>query len=182
MIGSIISAAAFGAIVGLLGRWLTTTTRPLLLLAILGILSTVYALGDIGFVRLPYPQNVVQVPVYWRNLFHPYVAALYYGIGLGFGVSTRIVTGALYVVLAGVFLSADPLQATFIFCFFGLGRGGSILVIGWKMRTLQSAEDFHPALLRLESYNNRVQLVASLILTFAGGYWLSNFILSLASM
>ncbi|NIT59520.1 MAG: hypothetical protein GWN00_25870 [Aliifodinibius sp.] len=173
VLGNVVAAITMGFIFGLIGYWLMPYNkgRWALLFGGLGILSMVYALDEIGLLRLPYPQRAEQVPVSWRSLFHPYTTAILYGLGLGAGVTTHIVTAALYVVILGLFLYAHPLYAAVTFGLFGLGRGVSVLVAGWSMRNLRSGEKLNLNVHRLMNQQDRIHMLTGLVLASLGGYW-----------
>lgn len=180
LLGNVVAATSAGFFVGLIGYLVIPVTldRRALLLGGLGILSIAYALDETETVHLPYPQRVAQVPASWRAIFHPYVTALLYGLGLGAGINTRIVTGALYVVLGGVFLAASPLYAAMSFGLFGLGRGASVLIAGWYMRNLHSGEELDPELQRFGDRSDLMHMLTGLTLAALGGYWCISLLLS----
>jgi MFS family permease len=181
ILGNIIGAALTGFILSALGHWLIpwTGARWALMLALLAALSIAYALDAIGILRLPYPQRAKQVPESWRGIFHPYITSLLYGIGLGTGITTRIATGALYVVLAGLFFYAHPIFGVIVFALFGFARGVSVFLSGWVMRDLKNGEELHPALQNLMNQENTVHLLGGIVLATFGSYWLGTVLLHL---
>lgn len=181
-LGNIIAAVALGLGLGLIGQQLVpfSEERWTLLFGGLGVLSLAYALDEVGILRLPHPQRAKQVPASWRALFHPYITALLYGLGLGNGIATRIVTGALYIVLWGLFLYAHPLYAAVTFGLFGLGRGVSVLVVGWSMRSLQSGEEVGRAFQKLVDQQDRAHALAGIVMAIFGGYWAISLFLTLS--
>ncbi len=181
VLGNVVAAFTFGLIMGLLGHWLIPYSegRWKLILGGLGILSIAYALDEIRILRLPHPQRAKQVPASWRALFHPYVTATLYGLGLGTGIITQITTGVLYVVLFGLFLYAHPLYSALTFSLFGLGRGASVLVAGWLMRNLHSGEELNPALQGFMNQQAPLHALAGLVLAILGGYWGMSLFLTL---
>lgn len=158
-----------GFVVGIFGHWLIPVTvgHSALLFGGLGILSTAYAFDEIGIFRLPHPQRVAQVPASWRGLFPPHVTALLYGLGLGVGIATRIVTGALYIVLIGLFAYGSPFYAAMSFGLFGFGRGASVLLVGWYIRNLHS-DELHRAVQWLTDQEDRIHDLMGIILVQVG--------------
>lgn len=146
------------------GRWRV-------MFGLLGGFSIAYALAELRILRLPHPQIARQVPSSWRVLFHPWVTASLYGVGLGCGIMTRIVTGALYVVVIGLVLYAHPFYATITFALFGLGRGASTIIAGWTIRGLLSREEVDPVLHQFIDFKDWVHILVGLALAMAGGYW-----------
>lgn len=181
VLGTVMGGLVTGLTLGLVGHWLLPSGggKEPLLLGVLGMLSLGYGLDELRLLCLPHPQRTTQVPASWRGRFHPFTTAFLYGVGLGTGVTTRIATGVLYVVLGGILLTADPFFGAVIFGLFGLARGASVLVIGWRMRHLDTPEETHQFVQRLASQRWHVHLVAGLALVTCSGYWIVNLLLYL---
>lgn len=110
---------ALGAVLG--GPW---TVGPV----VLGAIALVYAAREFFRLPIPLPDRKAQVPEWWRSFYGPDVTAGLYGLGLGPGFLTYLTFGTYAAVLAGAFISSDPLLGAAISAPFGFARGLSILV------------------------------------------------------
>ncbi|MCG8349566.1 MAG: sulfite exporter TauE/SafE family protein [Chloroflexales bacterium] len=174
VLGNLAAAGVMGYILGLVGHLLSSvinSDRTFTFIG-LGVTSLAYALHELHFLQMPYPQILAQVPASWRRRFHPYLTSLLYGLGLGVGITTRIATGGIYIVLLGAFLSASPFYGAVIFSGFGLGRGISAMLAGWIIREAQSGEALHNALEVLMARESLVHKIIGVILMIFSGYWL----------
>lgn len=171
VLGNVFAAAIIGLVLGFVGRLVHISVLhngiPVL---VLGLTCILYALHDLKIFSMPYPQSLAQVPASWRRRFHPYMTAFLYGFGLGTGVSTRIATGGMYVILAGSLISASPYLGALIFGCFGLARGVSIVFIGWFMREASSGEAFHQLLEPFMAKETIVLAVMGCSLAIFAGY------------
>jgi hypothetical protein len=83
--GALLTAAAVGLALGVA---LPTGGSTALLAA--GLVAVVYAIGELGLVRLPWPQLRRQVPERWRERYPQPVTGFLYGAGLGLGFVTYL--------------------------------------------------------------------------------------------
>jgi hypothetical protein len=134
--GATISAAAFGAVLGLAGAALGAPwgRSGLWLVA---ILAALYLAAEVTGIRVPVPQLRRQVPDWWRTFFSPAPSALLYGVGLGVGFATYLSHGTLVVVSAAAVASGRPAAGAVLVGVFGLARG---LSAGVAFRTRSSEE------------------------------------------
>ena len=129
-------AVTSGALLGLALGLLLPTAGAAALVAV-ALLAGLYALRELGLVRLGVPQRRAQVPEIWRERYPQPVAALLYGLGLGVGFGTYMPVATLMVVAAGVVAFAAPAAGAFTLAAFGLGRA---LVLVASTRGLRSYE------------------------------------------
>jgi hypothetical protein len=120
--GAVLTAAAFGAILGALGGLLGAPFGRAGL-ATVAALAAAYAAAELTGVRIPVPQLRRQVPAWWRTFFGRPVAAALYGAGLGVGFLTYLRHGTLVVVAAAAFASGRPGLGAILVAPFGLVRG-----------------------------------------------------------
>lgn len=134
-LGYVIGAIAAGAVVGMIGQFIlmffgTKPTASFVFKAI-GIVSVLYGLHELRFLRLPAPQSRHQVPQQWRRQLRPSLMVFLYGLGLGPGFFTAIPTTSFYVLVVAVLLQADMVYGALAFAMYGLGRVAPLIVIFW---------------------------------------------------
>ncbi len=129
-LGATVTAAVFGALLGVTGQALGAPWgRPGLL--VLASAAALYALGALGALRVPVPQLRRQVPDWWRTFFGRSLAAVLYGAGLGIGFLTYLSSGTLVVVALAAVASGRPAVGAAFMAPFGLVRGLSAIV-AWR--------------------------------------------------
>ena len=116
-LGYVIGAIAAGAVVSMVGQFILIlfVAKPTggFVFKAIGIVSVLYGLHELGFLRLPAPQSRRQVPQHWRHELRPSLMVFLYGLGLGPGFFTAIPATSFYVLVAAVLLQADPIYGTF---------------------------------------------------------------------
>ncbi len=122
-----VAAGTVGLLLGALGALAGGPWSPGGLI-VLGALAAVYAARELFRLPIPLPDRKAQVPAWWRGFYGPDVTAALYGLGLGPGFLTYLTFGTYAAVLAGSFITADPLLGALISAPFGFARGLSILV------------------------------------------------------
>jgi hypothetical protein len=124
------TALLLGAVLGALGHLMGSLMRDTVVYAVLpnagvwliGVLALVYALSDVGLLRLPRPTLRQAVPITWWRWWRPYGAALAYGAALGMGVMTRIPFGAFYVLCGWCILKGDVAYSALLMGTYGAVR------------------------------------------------------------
>lgn len=116
--GSVLGAAALGAVLGLAGAPLDREWA----LGVVAALALVAAAREAGLVRIPLPQLRRQVPERWRREWPLAGWSFGYGLGLGVGLLTHQVVWTFWVMAAGALALGDPLVAAACLTPFGLGR------------------------------------------------------------
>ena len=107
---------------GLSSAWEDATV---VLAVALGALTLVYALHELGFLRLPVPGRDWQVPASWvRHGF--YRSAVVFGGTVGLGIFTRIPYASLPVFLAWLFVTGNPAYGLLAGLVYGGTRALSI--------------------------------------------------------
>jgi hypothetical protein len=112
------------------------------------------------------PEHPRQVNEYWLTTYRRWIYAGGFGVQIGFGFATYIMTAATYVIAALAVLSADPTIAVLVGLVFGLVRGASILVaidLTTQERLIRRAA----ALDRTDVYSLRVLVWAQAIAAIA---------------
>ena len=97
-------------------------------LALAAVLAAVAAVAELGGVRIA-PQIRRQVPEHWRRVLPLPVAALGYGVLLGLGFTTFVLTFAV-PALAGISLAVgDPVVGLAVGLAFGAGRALPVVAL-----------------------------------------------------
>jgi hypothetical protein len=129
LVGGVVGGAAFGAVVALAGsavvRAVDIAAEPRLAVfaAAIGAGLVIDLMNRNG--RLPGP--VRQVSQAWLDRYRGWVYGIGFGVQLGFAVTTIVTTAMVYVMLAGIFLTANLSEGVVIGAVFGLIRGGTAL-------------------------------------------------------
>jgi hypothetical protein len=121
-VGAAVTAAGFGAALGLVGAALGAPWGRAGALA-LAATALAYAIGELPRVTVAVPQLRRQVPDWWRTFFAWPIAATLYGAGLGIGFFTYLAHGTLVVVSFAALASGDPILGAVVVGSFGVARG-----------------------------------------------------------
>lgn len=180
MFANIAGAATLGAILGLLSEIIPWRSIPfdreMLLLGTMGVAGLLYSGHELKLMALPAPQCRRQVSSGQRLYPHPRVTALIYGLELGFGVSTYIITSTFYVVVVGSLLSGSVISAILAMMTFGFGRALPVVWLGRRERT--SKETLH-LMHALTAWEPVLHVANGLILGWAGSVMLVSGLVSL---
>jgi sulfite exporter TauE/SafE len=129
--GAVVSGAAVGLALGGAGSLLLDMTPTTLLLATAVVALTAGALDLVGL-KAPGPAR--QVNETWIGSFRGWVYGGAFGLELGLGVFTYVVTWGVYAALASALLTTSPLAGALVGATFGLGRSLSVLAAGYVDR------------------------------------------------
>jgi hypothetical protein len=167
VLGSLAGGAAIGALAGLLG-WLALggigSLGAIGLHARVAALAATFAAGlawELARGRLPGPRR--QVDERWLDRYRGWVYGLGYGAQLGAGLTTVVVSSAVYVVPFAAALSARPRTGALIGALAGGLRGVSVLLAG-RVATPQRLMAFHARMRLIERPVRTAGLVAQLAL------------------
>lgn len=166
-LGNVLGGAAVGALLGALGAVLLShgTVGPGSALLVTGVAGLVYSLRELGIVPVPLPLVRRQVPSKWRRDWPPRVAAFFYGLALGGGVSTSVYVSTFYVVAVWVVLQGSPVYGAIVLGLFGAGRGLPIAALGTRPWSVKRAFDFT---LSLDKWREVMALVNGVALALSG--------------
>ena len=169
MIGCLIGAAGLGALLGTLGAaipWRNLpVNRTIMGLVITGFTGLLYSVHELRLADIPAPQCHRQVPRKWSYLFSPKVSSLFYGLGLGFALTTRIPVSTFYAVVLWAVLIGDPLISAFGLAAFGFGRALPLLLLGCSF---SNDEEYFRLTDALHCWKPVVHLMNGLILAAVG--------------
>ena len=142
--GSVVGGAAVGAILGGVGS--TFAPRADTALLIVGALALIA--GGLDLIGVPAPGPERQVNERWIGNLRGWVYGFGFGVQLGAGVSTFVVTWAVWVLLVAEALSGSPGTGALVGGVFGLTRAAAPLAAGWIDRPSRLTR-FHATLARL---------------------------------
>src|SRR5438309_5062498 len=95
--GSTLAGAVLGAVLGYAGGWLPASSAWA---ALLGAACLVGLAAERGFAGSHLPTIGRQVDVAWLGIYRGWVYGAGYGLQLGLGVGTIVVSSAIYVMTA----------------------------------------------------------------------------------
>lgn len=128
-----------------------STDTTLAVAAVGALLAATVDLGVLG-VRPPFHRR--QVNEDWLDQYRPWVYAGGFGVQIGCGLSTYIMTASVFLVIALAALTADPVAALATCGLFGLTRG-LMVVAGGRTRT---PDDLRHVMRRFQEIEEPVRL------------------------
>lgn len=131
--GSTLGGAALGGAAALGALAVSAWAAPLAAgtsvgLAVAAAVLALVAAWDGGVGRPALPHHRRQVNEQWLDEFRPWVYAAGFGLQIGTGLATYIMTAGVYAVVALGSLSGSPLAALGLGVVFGAARGAAVLV------------------------------------------------------
>ena len=123
-IGACAGGVATFALLSSLGSWLSTVVAT----AVAGLIALSAALAEARGAAVA-PQIRRQVPEHWRRRLPLPFAAWLYGVLLGLGFTTYVLTFAVWALAALVFAVGDPAAGIAVGLAFGAGRALPIVSI-----------------------------------------------------
>ncbi|HEX2154974.1 MAG TPA: hypothetical protein VHL52_13485 [Acidimicrobiia bacterium] len=126
VVGATGAGALGGSALGWIGSLLPTGDWRLGL-----AVSVVLVAGVADLARVTPPGVKRQVNEDWIGAFRGWVYGVGFGIQLGLGIATFVVTWGVYAVFALAVLTGDPLAGAIVGGSFGLGRSAFPLAAGW---------------------------------------------------
>jgi len=130
-VGAIVSGAAVGLALGGVGSVLVEMTSTALLVATAAV-ALIAGILDLVGPKAPGPAR--QVNETWIGSFRGWVYGGAFGLELGLGVFTYVVTWGVYAALASALLTTSPLAGALVGATFGIGRSLSVLAAGYVDR------------------------------------------------
>ncbi len=129
--GAVVSGTTVGLALGGAGSILLDMTPTTLFLTTAMVALTAGALDLVG-PKAPGPAR--QVNETWIGSFRGWVYGGAFGLELGLGVFTYVVTWGVYAALASALLTTSPLAGALVGATFGIGRSLSVLAAGYVDR------------------------------------------------
>lgn len=130
-VGAVMAGAVVGLVLGTAGTIIEGLGPTSL--AVATALSAIAA-GALDLVGAKPPGPARQVNETWIGAFRGWVYGGAFGLELGVGFITYVVTWGVYTTLLAAMLTTSPLQGALVGATFGLGRSLSLLVAGFVDR------------------------------------------------
>jgi hypothetical protein len=143
VVGATIGGATLGvgtAVLALVASWASASDAVALGIGAAGAVVAVATDARVPGVRLP--RHTRQVDENWITRYRGWVCGLGFGWQIGVGLSTYIVTAAVYLMIVLGALSASPVAAIAVCSLFGLVRGLAIL-LGVRITNPEALVAFH---------------------------------------
>ncbi len=130
-LGAVVSGATVGLVLGAVGSVLFPVD-PSVLVAGTAIVALVAGILDLSGLRPPGPAR--QVNENWIGAFRGWVYGGGFGVELGLGMLTYVVTWGIYAVFLASVFTTSPLSGALVGATFGLGRSLSLIAAGFVDR------------------------------------------------
>lgn len=127
-VGAVGTGAIAGGLLGFLGDMTLSALSPGDALALTA--GTIVVAGLLDLLRIDAPGPRRQVNETWIGAYRGWVYGGGFGIQLGLGVATYVVTWGVYATFASQVLSASATTGVIIGAAFGLGRSIPLIVAG----------------------------------------------------
>ena len=159
-------AAAVGA-----ALWAALPATAAITAAVAAACSLLAAASDTSLFGYRLPEHPRQVNERWLGRYRRWVYAAGFGVQIGCGFATYIMTAAVYLATALAVLSGSPACAVAVGLLFGLVRGSAVLLSA-GVRDPDGLQRLHRRLDQLAPWSLRAAVVAEL-LAAAGFGWLA---------
>lgn len=156
-----LGGAAVGVTTALVGRLILGSAQTGWRL---GVVAAALVLGfgwELSGRGVPGPRR--QVDERWLVRYRRWVYAGGYGVQLGPGITTIVVSSSVYVIWLASFISGDPLAGALIGAAAGVMRGASLLTAG-RVNSPARLISFHRRMAAREQPARRLALAAQLVL------------------
>jgi hypothetical protein len=148
-----------GALLGLLGQILLPRSFRSGGILFTVLIGAALLLRELGALSFPIPELKRQTNGTWRRLFHPTVAAAFWGMDLGLTVTTRQVFSGAWPVLALAFSLAQPtIGALAVWCYW-LGRAASVWIMPLLLQNATDSPRLLKGLSRQHSVLQRINVI-----------------------
>ena len=144
-VGAVMAGGTVGVLLAFLGRVFLSALEPSSLLSATAAIVVVAGILDMSGATPPGPKR--QVNETWIGAYRGWVYGAGFGLQLGAGFLTYIVTWGVLAVFVAEMLTLSPLGGVVVGGVFGLGRSSTLLIAGYVDR---------PS--RLTSFNRKLAL------------------------
>jgi MFS family permease len=165
VLGSVLGGLVLGSAAGLLAAaFRPLADRPALWVGVAACLVAVAADRRVAGFQLPlHPRQVNEL---WLARYRRWLYASGFGVQIGLGFATYVMTAATYLVVALAALAGSPTLAVATGATFGLVRGLAVLLSA-RCRTAPALHRLHRRMAELEPVSLRVVVAAEALV--AGG-------------
>lgn len=155
-VGAVMAGGAVGAVLGLIGRLSLSALEPFDLLIATAALALIAGILDMSGVVPPGPRR--QVNETWIGAFRGWIYGGGFGLQLGAGFLTYMVTWGVLAMFLAEILTTSPGRGALVGGVFGLGRSATLLIAGYVDR---------PS--RLTSFNRRLVVAGPVVRRISSG-------------
>jgi hypothetical protein len=145
LLGGVTLGVGMAALAALVGTTGLSDTTALIVFAVLALVAAAFD-SKIGGLALPGSKR--QVNELWLNVYRPWVYSGGFGWQIGTGLLTYLMTGGVYLLVAGAALTGDPILAFVAGVSFG-GVRGLFIFAGAGIDSHQRLVAFHRGFERL---------------------------------
>lgn len=124
--GSVLSGAAMGGALGVIGRSLFAPATTAWYWLALSSVATILALREFGRIDFPIPQRSRQTAKTWYGRFGPIGAAWWWGVDLGSGLTTIVTFSGYWLLAITAVMGGSPVYGALVIGLYGLGRASSV--------------------------------------------------------
>lgn len=160
-LGAIVSGAGLGLVLGGVGSALPDIDPSWALMAT-AVAALMAGVADMSRIRPPGPRR--QVNEHWIGAFRGWVYGGVFGLELGLGVMTYVVTWGVYATFGAALLTTSPLLGAAVGAVFGLGRSLSL----WLTVFVDRPSRLTGFNRRLAEAGPKVRTAAAITLTLLG--------------
>lgn len=121
-LGSVVTGAVTGAVLGAFGSVTVANLSPLWLIFGWAVFALAYGLHEIGVLSMPAPMRRQQLPRHLRRTMAPWKVSLLFGAIIGPGFLIFIRSSAYYLLVLGVLAAGSPALGAAMFTVVSLGR------------------------------------------------------------
>lgn len=171
--GAVVGGAMLGGVMAAVSAAVSALdASSAVLLGIAAVLAVLAAVVDAGLLGFSPPFLHRQVNEYWLGRYRAWVYGSGFGWQIGTGVTTYIMTAAVFLTIALGALSASPLAALLIGICFGLARGLAVLLTA-RLRTTAELFALHRRFDALTDPVRRAVIVVQLVVAViaVGAAW-----------
>ena len=151
--GSTLGGAAVGGAAAILAWLLSLVSVPPAVACWVGAMAALACLAAdrrwFGFVLPDHPRQVDET---WLRRYRRWVYAAGFGVQIGSGFATYIMTAGVYFTAVAATLTGDPLLALLVWVVFGLTRGLAVLMCA-SARSPERLAMIHARLARLAGWS-----------------------------
>jgi hypothetical protein len=168
--GSVAGGTAVGALAGLFGSFVIGGVATRARLALLAATLAAGLVWELARGWVPEPRR--QVNERWLDSYRSWLYGVGFGVQLGAGVTTVVVSSAVYAVPVAAFASANVVTGAAIGAIAGLLRGATLL-IGGRIVSPQRLLSFHERMHGLERPVRNLALAVQLLLAGLTALWIA---------